>query len=58
MALIRFKFDLRLKMKKKKIIDKQKIIEFYYNPNVECTCGAIFADTHRNHCKRRIRPRK
>jgi len=45
-------------MKKKKIIDKQKIIEFYYNPNVECTCGAIFADTHRNHCKRRIRPRK
>jgi hypothetical protein len=30
------------------------IEEYYYNPNLVCTCGAIFADTHRNYCKRRI----
>ena len=31
-------------------------IEYYYNPNVECTCNGIFADTHRSYCKRRIKP--
>ncbi len=40
-------------MKKK----KQEIIDYYYNPNLECTCEAIFADTHRAHCKRRVRPK-
>ena len=36
---------------------KRKIIDFYYDPNLECTCEALFDDTHRSHCKRRIRPR-
>jgi len=30
-----------------------EVEEYYYNPNLECTCGAIFADTHRGYCKRR-----
>lgn len=34
---------------------KEEIIDYYYNPNVECTCEAIFDDTHRSYCKRRIR---
>jgi len=33
------------------------IIDYYYNPNVKCTCKAIFADTHKGWCHRRIRPR-
>ena len=47
-------------MGKVKLITKKEIIEYqyYYNPNVECTCEAIFADTHRIHCKRRNKPRK
>mgnify|MGYP003395264083 CR=1 FL=1 len=36
---------------------KEEIIDYYYNPNVECTCEAIFADTHGGYCKRRIRPK-
>ena len=36
---------------------KEEIIDYYYNPNVECTCEAIFDDTHRSYCKRRIRPK-
>ena len=45
----------------KKMETKQKqeeIIDYYYNPNLECTCEAIFADIHRGYCKRRIRPKK
>ena len=45
---------------KKQIIDmkKQEVIEdYYYNPNEECTCEAIFADTHRSYCRRRCRPK-
>lgn len=41
-------------MKSNAIID----IEYYYNPNLECTCEAIFADTHRSYCKRRVKPRR
>ena len=37
--------------------DDHRIIDYYYNPNVECTCEGLFADTHRNHCKRRVRPK-
>lgn len=37
---------------KKEIID----YDYYYNPNVKCTCEAIFGDAHRSYCKRRIRP--
>jgi len=48
-------------IKNKEEIEKNKskkgIIDYYYNPNVECTCGAIFDDTHRISCKRRIRPK-
>jgi len=36
----------------------KEIIDYYYNPNVECTCEAIFGDTHRITCKRRKRPNK
>ena len=36
----------------------KEITDYYYNPNIECTCEAIFADTHRECCKRRNRPRK
>ena len=36
----------------------KEIIDYYYNPNVECTCNAIFNDTHKITCKRRIRPNK
>jgi len=36
--------------------EKEEIIDYYYNPNLECTCEAIFDDTHRSYCKRRIRP--
>lgn len=32
---------------------KEEVIDSYYNPNVPCTCEAIFADTHRAYCKRR-----
>ena len=39
---------------KDKIID---IKDYYYNPNVECNCKAIFTDTHRAYCKRRQRPK-
>lgn len=35
----------------------QQVEDYYYNPNVECTCEAIFADTHRGYCKRRVRPK-
>jgi hypothetical protein len=45
-------------MVNKKIQKQEEIIDYYYNPNVECTCGAIFADTHRGYCKRRVRPEK
>jgi len=34
---------------------KAEIMDYYYNPNVECTCEAIFADTHQSYCKRRNR---
>lgn len=37
---------------------EEQTIDDYYNPDVECTCEAIFADTHRSYCKRRVRPRK
>lgn len=40
--------------RKKKL---EETIDYYYNPNIECTCEALFADTHREHCKRRIRPK-
>ena len=45
-------------MVKKKIqnIQKEEKIDYYYNPNVKCTCEAIFADTHRSYCRRRQRP--
>lgn len=43
--------------KQEEIIDNQ-IKDYYYNPNLECTCGAIFADTHRSYCKRRQRPKE
>ena len=33
------------------------MIDYYYNPNAECTCEAIFDDTHRNYCHRRNRIR-
>jgi len=46
-----------MKKKIKEVIDKQEIIDFYYNPELECTCEAIFADTHRSWCKRRQRPK-
>jgi len=36
---------------------EKEIIDYYYNPNIECTCGAIFDDTHRGWCKRRVRPK-
>lgn len=26
-------------------------------PNLECTCEAIFADTHKSYCRRRVRPK-
>ena len=42
----------------KKTVEQGEIIDYYYNPNVECTCEAIFADTHRSYCKRRIRPQQ
>ncbi len=32
------------------------VVDYYYNPEFECTCGAIYADTHRSWCKTRIRP--
>lgn len=35
----------------------EETIDYYYNPNVECTCKALFADTHRSYCRRRIRPK-
>jgi hypothetical protein len=35
---------------------EKEIIDYYYNPNLECTCEAIFNDTHRSYCKRRQRP--
>jgi len=38
-----------------KYCEYHEIIEYYYNPNVPCTCEAIFADTHRDYCKRRSR---
>jgi hypothetical protein len=38
------------KEQQSEIID---IPSYYYNPNIECTCKAIFADTHRSYCKRR-----
>ena len=31
----------------------KNVIEYYYNPNVPCSCEGLFADTHRNSCKRR-----
>ena len=34
---------------------EEEIIDYYYNPNLECTCNAIFSDTHRGYCKRRVR---
>ena len=43
-------------MKNKKIKQKE-IIDYYYNPNLECTCNAIFPDTHKSYCKRRMRPK-
>lgn len=36
----------------------EEVVDYYYNPNVECTCEAIFADTHRSYCRRRIRPKE
>ncbi len=36
---------------------EKEIIDYYHNPNLECTCEAIFADTHRSYCKQRERPR-
>jgi len=45
-----------MKMAQTKIVEEE-VIDYYYNPNVECTCEAIFADTHRGYCKRRIRPK-
>ena len=41
----------------KKVTMEQEIIDYYYNPNLKCTCEAIFDDTHRNYCKRRQRPK-
>jgi len=38
--------------------EEEEIIDYYYNPNVECTCNAIFADTHRAWCHRRHRPQE
>ncbi len=39
-------------------MDKEIIDEhYYYDPNVECTCEAIFDDTHGCYCKRRIKPK-
>lgn len=38
--------------------EDEGIIDYYYNPNLECTCEGIFADTHRGYCKRRQRPMK
>ena len=35
--------------------EEKEIIDYYYNPNVKCTCGAIFNDTHRGYCRRRNR---
>lgn len=40
--------------KEEKILN---IEEYYYNPNLKCTCGGIFADTHRSYCKRRNIPK-
>jgi len=42
---------------KEKEIEEKDIIDYYYNPNLECTCEAIFDDTHRSYCKRRQRPK-
>lgn len=36
----------------------EEIKDYYYNPNIECTCEAVFADTHRSYCKSRIRPKE
>jgi hypothetical protein len=48
-------WDIKIMNKQKdKIID---IKDYYYNPNVECNCKAIFTDTHRAYCKRRQRPK-
>jgi hypothetical protein len=41
----------------KKETEKKEIIDYYYNPNIECNCEAIFDDTHRSYCKRRQRPK-
>lgn len=40
---------------KNKTVKEEEIIDYYYNPNLECTCESIFADTHRGYCRRRIR---
>lgn len=42
------------RQKEKPIVD-YPCVDYYYNPNVECTCGGIFADTHKGYCKRRQR---
>ena len=34
---------------------QKEITDYYYNPNIECTCEALFDDTHRAYCKRRVR---
>ena len=36
----------------------KEIIDYYYNPDVECTCKTIFDDTHKSYCKRRKKPNK
>ena len=46
-------------MKKVKVLNnkEKEIIDYYYDPNVKCTCEAIFQDTHRSYCKRRNKPK-
>ena len=48
------------KITKERVKDSEvkEIIDYYYNPNLKCTCEARFADTRRDYCHRRIRPRK
>jgi len=41
----------------KKEKKEEEIVDYYYNPNVKCTCPAIFDDTHRSWCHRRNRPK-
>ena len=45
------------KTKQKIKMKTEEIIDYYYNPTLKCTCGAIFDDTHRAYCHRRQRPK-